>query len=764
MIHGVSGQAGARRLPVSLLLLTLALIGVAAWCFASRVVSPSDGTTVSIGDSPISTDGVIVTSVRDPSGPIQPGDRIVSINGIRLSERVNSPPGGASVSTGDTVHYELRRGDERIFANVLARPYPTLENLARGWPTLLVNALLLLTSVAVFLVRPRDPATHAAMTASSIGLATTAGSGYFSLEALDLVAGREFWRWFAGECGFALLWGGMLHFALAFPAVTSGRRYRRTVTLGYLGPVLLYGVAAAVAVVLLGDPFQRFAVLGSPALPALFVYPLLVLGVLVHKYLTCADESTRRPLRWLAVTLGGGAAVYFAIWVVPVMVTGRPLLPDTYQTLAFAAVPIAVVAVILRHQALDIEVVVSRSLAYGALSAGVIGLYIGLVSALSLVFPPIDSLWKQAAAAATVAVLVQPLRTRLQTLINKRLFGDRDDPYHVVSTLASRLENSHTPGSVLPAIVETVSAALRLPYVAIEIQARGRTETAASVGTAPTGELHRMPLTFQGERVGYLVISPRGAREVLRRRDRIALAEVARHAGAAVYTARLTRDLRRSRDRLVKAREKERRRILHELHDGVGPTLAAVALGIDASQRSVGNETATGVLLGRLRDELQAAIVEIRRLAHGLRPPVLDRIGLIPAIREYAGALASRAAPSDGSDYGVTIVLEVPTVLPKLPASVDVAAYRIICEALTNVTRHACARSCAVRLWVDDDLHIEVVDDGVGIGQSALTDGGVGLSSMRERAAELGGEWLVDTDRGGGTRVFATLPLPKEGA
>jgi signal transduction histidine kinase len=390
----------------------------------------------------------------------------------------------------------------------------------------------------------------------------------------------------------------------------------------------------------------------------------------------------------------------------------------------------------------------------------VIGLYVAVVSALSLIFPPIDRIWQQAAAVAVIAVLVQPLRVRLQTMINKRLYGDRDDPYRVVSTLAGRLERTETPGAMLPAIVETVSTALRLPYVAIEIQARGHSETAASVGN-PSGELHRMPLTYQGERVGYLVIGPRSSRDVLRRRDRIALADVARTAGAAVYTARLTRDLRRSRDRLVRAREKERRRILHELHDGVGPTLAAVALGIDASRRSVGDDTATGVLLGRLRDELQAAIVEIRRLAHGLRPPVLDRIGLIPALREYAGALASRSARSD-SDDGVTIVLEVPTVLPKLPASVDVAAYRIICEALTNVTRHASARSCAVRLWIDDDLHIEVVDDGVGIATATLTDGGVGLSSMRERASELGGECLVEADREGGTRVFATLPLPKE--
>jgi signal transduction histidine kinase len=383
-----------------------------------------------------------------------------------------------------------------------------------------------------------------------------------------------------------------------------------------------------------------------------------------------------------------------------------------------------------------------------------------VVEAWSALFGPLTSVWGQAAVAAAIAVLSQPVRARLQSLINKRLYGERDDPYRVVSGLASRLENTPIVASMLPEIVETVAAALRLPHMAIEIQARGRSETAASVGT-PTGELYRMPLTYHGERVGNLVVGRRSAQRELTRPDRLALAEVARHAGAAVYTARLTRDLRRSRDRLVQAREMERRRILHELHDGVGPTLAAVALGLDVCRRTVGDTTPTGELLGRLRDELQAAIIEIRRLAHGLRPPVLDRIGLIPAIREYAGALASRTAGGDAQDNGVTIVLEVPASMPKLPAPVDVAAYRIICEALTNVTRHAAAKSCAVRLWIDDDLHIEVVDDGIGL--PAVTNGGVGLSSMRERATELGGECLVEADHDGGTRVFATLPLPKEG-
>ena len=552
----------------------------------------------------------------------------------------------------------------------------------------------------------------------------------------------------------------MLHFALAFPLTETSLRRRLLIVSGYLGPVVLYGLTWLVVTAIFHEPLERLYLLIVPVIASLFVYPPVIAAVLVHNLRT-RGEPSRRPIQWLIAALVGSVVAYFAIWVVPVIVAGKPAVPYEAQALPFMAVPIAMSAAVLRYRALNIEVAVSRTVVYGALTIGAVGLYVAIISGWSLLFGPVRTIWGQAAVAAVIAVLLQPVRSRLQSLINKRLYGERDDPYRVVSQLASRLENTPTASTMLPEIVETVSAALRLPYMAIEIQARGRSETAAVVGT-PTGELYRMPLTFHGERVGNLVVGRRSSQRELTRPDRIALAEVARHAGAAVYTTRLTRDLRRSRDRLVQAREMERRRILHELHDGVGPTLAAVALGLDVSQRTVGDTTPTGELLGRLRDELQAAIVEIRRLAHGLRPPVLDRIGLIPAIREYAGALASRTAGGDSSLDGVTIVLEVPSSMPKLPPPVDVAAYRIICEALTNVTRHAAASSCAVRLWVDDDLHIEVVDDGVGL--PAAPNGGVGLSSMRERATELGGECLVEADHDGGTRVFATLPLPKEGS
>jgi two-component system, NarL family, sensor kinase len=754
----VFGPAGARRVPASLLLLTFALFGIAGWCIWSRVASPTDGATVSPADSPVSI-GHIMVSATEPDSALRPGDEIIAIDGQRLAERLARLPGGERVAAGDTLPYLVVRDGYQQTVYVTLHHFPFLPAIGDWWPMVLVGVLLVATSVTVFWARPRDPSAHATLLTSAIGIVAIVGAGFFPLTAIDLVAGNQFWRHYAGQVAFALLFGAVLHFAIAFPAATLTRRQRWQVVAGYVGPLVLYGLMWLVTTVVLDEPLERIHVLVVPVLPALFVYPPIILTLLVRKFRT-GDEQARRPTLWLLAAVVASTVAYFASWVVPVIVSGAPVVPYEMQALPFMAVPIAMSGAVLRHRALNIEVAVSRMVVYGALTIGAVGLYFAVVTTWQALFGPITNVWVQASVAAAIAVLSQPVRARLQTMINKRLYGDRDDPYRVVSGLASRLENTPIVASMLPEIVETVAAALRLPHMAIEIQARGRSETAASVGT-PTGELYRMPLTYHGERVGSLVVGRRSAQRELTRPDRIALAEVARHAGVAVYTARLTRDLRRSRDRLVQAREMERRRILHELHDGVGPTLAAVALGLDVSRRTVGNTTPTGELLGRLRDELQAAIVEIRRLAHGLRPPVLDRIGLIPAIREYAGALASRTVGDDEQEGGVTIVLEVPASMPKLPAPVDVAAYRIICEALTNVTRHAEAKSCAVRLWIDDDLHIEVVDDGIGL--PTVTNGGVGLSSMRERATELGGECLVEADHDGGTRVFATLPLPKEG-
>jgi two-component system NarL family sensor kinase len=405
-------------------------------------------------------------------------------------------------------------------------------------------------------------------------------------------------------------------------------------------------------------------------------------------------------------------------------------------------------------------VVLSRSVVYGLIGVLVGGGYALVVTVLSAAVPSGGQLWVEVLAVTVVVMAVLPLRTRIEVAVNERLFGQRGDPYTVISVLARRLEETLTPAAMLPTLVETAGQALRLPYVAVELDHGGIAETAAAYGH-PVGVLLRLPLAHRGDRVGSLLVAPRSPRDGLNAEDRHVLAEVARHAGAVGQTVKLTTDLERSRTRLVRAREEERRRLLHDLHDGVGPRLAAIGIGMQAARDVLDTDPpAAARLLERLDAETQGAIQEIRRVAYDLRPFALDQFGLVTAVTEYAATLTDRIGGERDQGPGrLTVAVNAPDPLPPLPAPVEVAAYRIVCEALTNVARHAEASTALVDLCIGRDLVIEVVDDGVGL--AGCRPVGVGLTSMRERAAELGGHCVVESPAGGGTRVAATLPLPR---
>jgi signal transduction histidine kinase len=213
-------------------------------------------------------------------------------------------------------------------------------------------------------------------------------------------------------------------------------------------------------------------------------------------------------------------------------------------------------------------------------------------------------------------------------------------------------------------------------------------------------------------------------------------------------------------DRVLYAREEERRRLRHELHDSVGPILAGISLGLHAARRVMRSDAQQAEqLMTHLEQELQSAIGEVRRLFETLRPPALDQLGLAAAVREHIEILATRMRTDEASPQDVSFELTEAGDLVSIPAIVEVAAYRIVCEALTNVARHSGARTCTVTLTRDKGLHVEVVDDGVGLNGHARQGRGLGLGSMRERAAELGGSFAVDAPPNGGTRVAAWLPI-----
>jgi len=207
-----------------------------------------------------------------------------------------------------------------------------------------------------------------------------------------------------------------------------------------------------------------------------------------------------------------------------------------------------------------------------------------------------------------------------------------------------------------------------------------------------------------------------------------------------------------SRSRIVAAREEERRRLRRELHDGLGPTLAAVGLKIDAARATIAEDPdGARATLDAARSDLRSVIAQVRSLSRELRPPAVDSLGLIGALRQ---AIDSMAGPGGLSLKLVADELPAGVVLP---AATEVAAYRIVVEAVSNAVRHSNGTRCdATMRIVDDQLEILVRDDGRGVGDLPL---GVGTRSMYERAAEVGGELLVESAKPTGTIVRATLPL-----
>ena len=426
----------------------------------------------------------------------------------------------------------------------------------------------------------------------------------------------------------------------------------------------------------------------------------------------------------------------------------------SYYVAVFALlfVPVFTYIAILRYRLYDIDVVINRTLVYGALSACVVGIYVLAVVALGALFQAQGNLAVSLLATGLVAVLFQPLRSRLQRGVNRLMYGERDDPYAVISRLGRRLEATLAPETVLPTLVETIAQALKLPYAAILLKEGEGFRTAAAYGS-PRGEPETLPLVYQREEIGRLVLSPRAPGEGFSDADRSLLEDLARQAEVAVHAVRLTSDLQHSRERLVTTREEERRRLRRDLHDGLGAQLAGLNVQAGALRRLIPRDPdAADELVVELREELRSAIADIRRLVYDLRPPALDDLGLVEALRRLAERYGSE-------DEQLRVSVEAPEDLPNLPAAVEVAVYRITQEALTNVARHARAKSCVVRLAVNEDVALEIVDDGVGI--PAERSAGVGLSSMRERASELGGSCVVEAAPKGGTRVLVRLPLPK---
>ncbi|GAA3141646.1 sensor histidine kinase [Streptomyces echinatus] len=483
---------------------------------------------------------------------------------------------------------------------------------------------------------------------------------------------------------------------------------------------------------------------GLVTIPLTLIPFLLSAASLIYRFRT-SRRPVREQLKWVALSL------WAAVALIGATLTVHGPLASIATGMATVIFSTGVMIAIVRHHLFDIDRLLSRSLLYTALTASAIGLYAGIVSLLGLFIQ--GSVHGTASLLATglVAVALQPLHRSLQRLISRLIYGLRDDPYTALATLGRQMEESTAPEQILPMAAVTLGEALRLSYVAIHLHSDtdGPTLSTARWGAEARDPL-RLPLIHQGVEVGSLVVGARSPEEPFTAADLRLLRDAARHIAQAAAGVQLTLALLRSRQQLIATRAQERRRLGRQLHDGVNSALSEVVWGLQAARKwhRTDPERADALLDAGITRARQG-IETVRGMSRGLRSP-LDGIGLLEAIRIQI------------ERFPLPVTADLPDELPELPAAVEEAAYWIVVEAMTNVLRHAQASRCELRLSIDEDaLTVEVADDGRGLPTPLRL--GVGVGSMRERAAEIGGTFQIRHRPDNGTEVVAYLPLTLPG-
>jgi signal transduction histidine kinase len=509
---------------------------------------------------------------------------------------------------------------------------------------------------------------------------------------------------------------------------------------------------------------------------ARIIYYLVMIGTVIYSqiyhYKNISTSVHRQQTKWVVygvIISLLGSVIVSGFFVYPVFATN----PVSYIYLsallyAFVAIiPLTLTFAILRHRLWDIDPLVNRTIVYGTLSLAIILLYSLLVIYFSRIFKTDDNFFISLLATAIVAILFAPIKEKLQLIVNRLMKGRHDDPYAVLKELGEHLIKPIDSDEMLKVVVTTIKNALRLPYVGIAIEVNGEETIAHSVGET-IFDVHSYPIVHGGEQLGTLLLSSRSPEEAFTGDDQRLIEVLLRQSGPIVQNVTMTlgmkllaNNLQDSRERLVIAREAERLQIRRNLHDDLAPRLMSLAFNVAAAEQYVKKNPDKAIeLLEDLRKVIRATVDEIRTMVHDLRPPTLDEFGLIGSIK----ARMDEVKQMSPSSFEVN--LHAPKKMPGLPAAVEVAAYRIITEALINVIRHASATNCEIFLKINssNELQLDVVDNGVGLPSKLkpANNGGIGLTSIRERAMELGGSCVFENLETGGTSVKAILPFSNE--
>lgn len=718
--------------------------------------SPSDGTFVTsptavLEETRWGSSVTVLATYGDT--PLRVGDEVLAVGGRAVDEAVRGGEAPA-VGPGDQLRYRvLRRGeglDRELDVEVPLAAHP-VWSAAAGQPhrVALTLSLLLAGSLLVWRGARSGPALGTLAAGAAAGVGLTAGP--FGPGVVD-VATADLARCAVGEVAMvlALVAGSVALVGFALPdgtRVARGARWAAAMVApaGYAVWLLAYVEGL--------DGAGRVQAALSASLPAAVAAAALVVASMAVGYRAARDPRDRIALRLLTAVAMATALLVTVLHVVPELLRGEPLVP--WRLLGVVVLPLLAACWVVAVQGsrlVELDVLVRRSLVQLVLVTLLGGLFLLAVGAASLTA---GASVRSVATGALVVLLLLPVAVVMRRAVSRVAYGERADPDRVVSRLR-RLDSAAGPEEAVRETLALLRRSFSLSYIAIEaLDPEGADPVRISLGE-PRGNPTSVALEVAGQPLGRLDLEVSAMRDPFGPRDRRLLEDLGAQVGALVQALVVNRQLRGARERLVTAREEERRRLRRDLHDGLGPSLASALMRLEVAQELIATDPDKAAeLVARSTDQTEAAVAEIRRVVEGLRPPVLDQLGLVAALRAHAADHNRAVAAGRGDRLTWSVTSED---LGRLPAAVEVAAYRIVVEAVTNAIRHSHGSRCEVRLRrAPGGLAVEVRDDGVGF--DATAPRGVGMTSMRDRAEELAGTCAVTGSPGGGTLVSAWLPV-----
>jgi signal transduction histidine kinase len=627
---------------------------------------------------------------------------------------------------------------------------PMADGVTDWWLTgVTMGTVYTLTGAAVRLRRPDLPVGGVLL---AIGLAAALAMGALEYGVLGLVgpsgpgAASAFWvgNWLWAVAMVAVL--AVLPHLLPEGRAPSGRQRRplivglvSTLAVAVLWMTTPYEAISTVVATRAQNPFGVEQGLFSGALLGVVVLgPVVALGSVGLRWHRGRGEP-RQQLKWVLVGVVASLLLFAAGFSLGPVATAVAMTP----------LPVAIVLAVLRLGLWDVDTVLARGLTWLGFSCTLVMVYVGVLYGMArLLGDGSPAGWSGVAAAAVAVVLAPPVHRAIRSEVNLRVHGSLEDPATALSALGRRLEDHPVGGesaqSLLIAAMSSLTARLGLEGVRLRLADGGSVQSGNQGGLA-----HDIPLGHAARDVGVLQL-PLPLSE-LDRGQRRHLTRLLPRLATAAHGALLERMLERATGDIAGARQEERRMLHRELHDGLGPALAAMALKTEIARDLVVSDP------GRARDildgmvpQLARTVADVRSTVLGLHPSALDELGLEAALQELVEAFSG---PRQQVHLGGHL-----HALSRLTAGAEVAAYRIVAEALTNAQRHADASTVQVKVGGSHDLvEVTITDDGTGI--AADREPGVGLTSMAHRAKEAGGRLdIFPSPAGRGTCVRAVLP------